>query len=156
VPLHLHRGLGLVLYGTGTLAVVVLGTVSTVWNATSGRIIATVVTALGSLAVAAFLATVTHAMLWPNLTVTESGIRGRVSVARAVDLAWEDVTIDVDVDDPPGTLRLQLGTDTFTLSTRSWVGFEEFVLLVSASWTASERLTPAARREIARLFGFDE
>ncbi|MEP6648987.1 MAG: hypothetical protein ABJA74_03625 [Lapillicoccus sp.] len=108
-------------------------------------------TAVVVLVITAFLGIVTHALVWPALTVSASGVSGQMALGRPVDIAWEDVTIDVDDDAAPGTLRLDVGAESVSVSSRSWVGFGDFVWLVCVTPAAAVRLTPAARREVVRL-----
>jgi hypothetical protein len=151
VRLHLHRGVGWGLYGTATVVMLVLVLIGTVANVQSGRIwVAAVVAAVG-LAVTAFLALVTQAMVVPELTVSAAGVSGRVSRGSTVDAEWDEVTIDVGSPAQPGTIRLLIGAESVSVSAQSWVGFGELIVLVGSTPDATARLTPAARREVLRL-----
>jgi hypothetical protein len=156
VRLHLHRGIGWGVYGVVTVVVFLLVLVGTVANLTSGRIVTAVVVAVVGLAVTGFLAVVTHALVVPALTAAAAGVSGRMPRGNTVDVGWDEVTIDVDDDVPPGTLRLDVGEESVALSARSWVGFGRFVSLVVNTPDAAARLTPAAQREVNRLLRIEE
>lgn len=150
VQLHLHRGIGFGIYGTATVAVFVLVVLGTVDDAADGRYLMAAVIALAGLALTAFLAVVTHAMVWPALTVDTAGVRGRMPRGRRVDAAWDAVGLDVD-DTAPGRIRLDVGGESVEVTSRSWVGFRDFVVLLGTTPQAAARLSPAARREVFRL-----
>ena len=104
----------------------------------------------------AFLGLITDAMVRPGLTVTATGIGGRMPRGRPIRVGWEDVTIDADPDAAPATLRLDIGEASVSISARAWQGFTDFVLLVYHTPRASTRLTPGGRREVLRLLRVDE
>ena len=151
VRLHLHRGIGWGVYGVATVVVFALVVVGAVEYLSSGRIVMAAVVAVVGLAVTGFLAVVTHALVVPDLIVTAAGISGRMPRGNTVDAGWDEVTIDVDEDVPPGTVRLDVGEESVSLSARSWVGFGRFLHLVAATREAAARLTPTAQREVNRL-----
>ena len=153
VRLHLHRGIGWGLYGTATVAVFALVLAGTVAALQSGKIITAAVLAVVGLALTAFLAVVTHAMVAPALTVRATGVSGRLPRGKPIDVRWDDVLVDVDDTAGPGALRLSLGDHSVSVSARSWIGFRELVVLLASTPEATARLTPAARREVARLLG---
>jgi hypothetical protein len=156
VQLHLHRGIGWGVYGVATVVVCVLVLVGAVAYLRSGRILMAVVVAVVGLAVTGFLALVTHALIVPALTATAGGVSGRMPRGNTVDAGWDEVTIDVDEDVPAGTLRLDVGDESVSLSAKSWVGFGRFLDLVVGTPDAAARLTPAARREVRRLLRIEE
>jgi hypothetical protein len=153
VRLHLHRGIGWGVYGAATLFVFVLVLIGATSYLLSGRFVMAAVTAVVGLALTAFLAVVTHAMITPSLTVTADGIRGRMPRGNTVDARWDEVTIDVDDDVPPGTIRLGVADESVSINARAWSGVRDFVILVARTPHAADRLTPAALQEWLRLLG---
>lgn len=156
VQLHPHRGIGWGIYGAATVLVFVLVMTGTVANLLDGRILQAVAVAVAGLAVTGFLAVATHALVVPALTATAAGVSGRMPRGHTVDVGWDEVTIDVDEDVPPGTVRLDVGAESVSVSARSWVGFGRFVRLVAGTPEAAARLTPAAQREVNRLLRVEE
>ena len=155
VRLHPHRGFGWGVYGTLTAFVLVLVVLGTTSYVLSARYVMAAVTAVAGLALAGFLAVLTHALVVPALTVDASGIRGRTPRGTRVDVDWDEVTVDVDAD-RPGRIRLVLGAETVPVDPRSWVGVTDLVVLVAGTPQARDRLTPAALREWMRLLGVPE
>lgn len=155
VRLHLNRGIGWGLYGTLTAVVFVLVLAGTVTNLSAGRIWSAAVIAVVGLALTAFLAVLTHAMVVPLLTATAAGVSGRTPRNGRVDVGWDEVAIDVDDEAQPGAIRLVIGDESVSINAGSWVGFREFVVLVASTPSAVARLTPAARREVIRLLKLD-
>ena len=151
VRLHLHRGIGWGVYGTATVAVLVLVVLGAVSYLTSGRFVMAAVVTVFGLGAAGFLALVTHSIVVPDLTATAAGVSGRMPRGNRVDAAWDAITVDVDDTRPPGTFTLGVGDESVAVSGRSWVGFEPFLLLVGSTPTALARLTPAALQEVIRL-----
>jgi hypothetical protein len=154
VRLHPHRGIGWGVYGVAAVAVLS-------WPApraylSSGRIVMGVVVAVVGLALTGFLAVVTHALVVPALTATAAGVSGRMPRGNTVDVGWDQVTIDVDEGVSPGTVRLDVGEESVSVSARSWVGFGRFLHLVAGTPDAAARLTPAAQREVNRLLRIEE
>jgi hypothetical protein len=115
-----------------------------------------VVVAVVGLALTGFLAVVTHALVVPALTATAAGVSGRMPRGNMVDVGWDQVTIDVDEGVSPGTVRLDVGEESVSVSARSWVGFGRFLHLVAGTPDAAARLTPAAQREVNRLLRIEE
>jgi hypothetical protein len=157
VQLHLNRRIGWGLYGTVTAVVFVLVVVGTVFNVQNGRFWIAAVLALVGLAMTAFLVVVTRAMVVPGLTVTASGISGRLAQGGPIDAPWDAVTIDADeedrTEDPAhSSIRLTAGERSVSINPRSWVGFTDFVVLVVGTPAARSRMTPAAKLELVRLF----
>lgn len=151
VRLHPHRGIGWGVYGVATVVVFVLVLLGAAANLSSGRILTAVVVAVVGLALTGFLGVVTHALVVPALIATATGVSGRMPRGGAVDVGWDQVTIDVDEGVSPGTVRLDVGDESVSVSARSWVGFGRFLLLVAGTPDAAARLTPAAQREVNRL-----
>jgi hypothetical protein len=143
-------------YGIATIVVFVLVLLGAAAYLSSGRIGMAVVVAVVGLAVTGFLAVVTHALVVPALTATAAGVSGRMPRGNTVDAGWDEVTIDVDEDVPPGVVRLDVGEESVSLNARSWVGFGRFLHLVTATPEAAARLTPAAQREVNRLLHLEE
>jgi hypothetical protein len=113
------------------------------------------VIAVVGLPLTAFLALLTYSIVVPSLTVSAARVSGRLSWRGRVDADWHEITIDVVDEAPPGTLQLEIGEDSMSISGRSWVGFREFVVLVASTPQAAARLTPAARTEVRRLLRID-
>jgi hypothetical protein len=155
VQLHLHRGVGWGLYGTATAVVLALVLAGVAANLSSGELVIACVIGVVGLALTAFLAFLTYSIVTPLLIATEDGIRGRLSRRGRVDAYWDEVTIDVDDNALPGTIRLDIGEESVSVSGRSWVGFGEFVLLVASTPQAAVRLTQPARDELSRLLHID-
>ncbi len=155
VQLHLHRGVGWGLYGTATAVVLALVLAGVAANLSSGELVIACVIGVVGLALTAFLAFLTYSIVTPLLIATEDGIRGRLSRRGTVDAYWDEVTIDVDDNALPGTIRLDIGEESVSVSGRSWVGFGEFVLLVASTPQAAVRLTQPARDELSRLLHID-
>jgi hypothetical protein len=150
VEMHLNRGIGIV-YGAVT-AVVLLLVLGGGWlYLSSGRILMAVVAAAVGLALVGFLTAVTAAMLLPALIVDRTGVRGRTARGSRVAAGWGDITLDVDDDAAPGTIRMNLDGASLSLSGRSWRGFRDFVILVAGTPAAASRLTQPAREEVLRL-----
>jgi hypothetical protein len=150
VRLHLHRGIGWGFYGTAAALMLLVGLFVPPGYLRDGRWWMAGLTAAAALALALFFAILTYAMVVPELTATAAGISGRMPRAGAVEVAWEGVTIDVDEDALPGTIRLDLGEESVSVNPRAWVGFEPFVGLVCGTPRAAARMTPAARHAVAR------
>lgn len=150
VRLHLHRGIGAI-YGVVAAAVLTLTLLSVVEYASSGGVWMAVVTVVVGLALTTFLAVLTLALVLPELNASATGITGRTAWGKTVDVTWRGVTVDVDDEDPPGTLRLDMGGQPMSIDGRSWVGFRDFVILMGCAPYAASQLTPAARSEVARL-----
>ena len=87
----------------------------------------------------------------PDLTATAAGISGRMPRGNRVDAGWDDIAVDVDDTRAPGTFTLTVGDASVSVSGRSWVGVEPFLLLVGGTPAALARLTPAALQEVIRL-----
>ena len=104
----------------------------------------------------AFLAVLALALLVPGLAVRPTGVTGHLGPTRWVDVGWDEVSVDVPENAPPGRLRLDLADDSVAIDVQSWAGFRAFVLLVARTPNAARRLTPAARGEIARLLGSED
>ena len=155
VQLHLHRGIGWGIYGTATTVVLVLVLAGAVSNLSSGRLVTGAVIAIVGLPLSAFLALLTYSIVVPSLTVNAARVSGRLSWRGRIDVDWNEITIDLDDEAPPGTLRLSLGEESVSVSGRSWVGFREFIILVASTPQAAVRLTPAARTEVRRLLHID-
>jgi len=155
VQLHLHRGVGWGLYGTATAVVLALVLAGVAANLSSGELVIACVIGVVGLALTAFLAFLTYSIVTPLLIATEDGIRGRLSRRGRVDAYWDEVTIDVDDNALPGTIRLDIGEESVSVSGRSWVGFGGFVLLVASTPKAAARLTQPARDELSRLLHID-
>ena len=85
-------------------------------------------------------------MLRTALVADASGLRGRTPKGRLLDVGWEDVAIDSDQE----TVTLEIGPETLRLSGGGWVGFDDFLDVVSRTPAAAARLTPAAREEVIR------
>jgi hypothetical protein len=155
VQLHLHWGIGWGIYGTATTVVLVLVLAGAVSNLSSGRLVTGAVIAIVGLPLSAFLALLTYSIVVPSLTVNAARVSGRLSWRGRIDVDWNEITIDLDDEAPPGTLRLSLGEESVSVSGRSWVGFREFIILVASTPQAAVRLTPAARTEVRRLLHID-
>lgn len=151
VRLHLNRAIGWGLYGTLTAATFVIGMLGTATNLRSGRLWIAGLIAIAALAVSGFLAVVTHALVWPELIATAVGIAGRMPRGGTIEAGWSEVTIDVDTDAGPGTLRLDIHAESVSVSAQTWIGFDGFVRLLGNTPQAAARLTPAALREVTRL-----
>ena len=152
VWLHPHRGVGACY---GALAVVVLAIVvlALVTYLSSGRFLMAVATTVGGLGVTAFLAVLALALLVPGLEVRPTGLTGRLAAGRQINVGWDEVSVDMPENAPPGWLRLDVAGHCVEVDVRSWAGFREFVLLVASIPDAARRLTPEARGEVARLLG---
>jgi hypothetical protein len=124
-------------------------------NLSSGRLVMAGVIAVFGLPLSAFLALLTYSIVVPSLTVSPTRVSGRLSWRGRVDADWNEITIDVVDEAPPGTLRMEIGKESVSVSGRSWVGFREFVVLVASTPQAAARLTPAARTEVMRLLQID-
>jgi hypothetical protein len=155
VQLHLHRGIGWGLYGTATAVVLALVLAGVTANLSSGDLLIAGVIGVVGLALTAFLAFLTNSIVTPSLIATADGISGRLSRWGRVDADWDEVTIDVDDNALPGTIRLDIGEESVSVSGRSWVGFGGFVLLVASTPKAAARLTQPARDELSRLLHID-
>lgn len=155
VQLHLHRGVGWGLYGTATAIVLVLVLAGIASNLSSGSIVIAGVLALAGLPFTAFLGFLTYSMVVPLLIIDGQGISGRLSLAAQVNADWNEISIDVDDEAPPGTIRLHIGEQSVSVSGRSWIGFKEFIVLVASTPRAAAQLTSAARRELSRLLQID-
>ena len=155
VQLHLHRGIGWGVYGTATTVVLVLVLAGAASNLSSGRLVMGAVIAVVGLTLSAFLALLTYSIVVPSLTVNAARVSGRLSWRGRIDVDWNEITIDVDDEAPPGTLRLKIGEESVSVSGLSWVGFREFIVLVASTPRAAARLTPAARTEVRRLLHID-
>jgi hypothetical protein len=141
VQLHLHRGIGWGFRGLQRLLlVIVLAGVGS--NLTSGRLLMAGVIAVVELPLTAFLALLTYSIVVPSLTVSAARVSGRLSWRGRVDADWHEITIDVDDEVPPGTLRLGIGEESVSVSGRSWVGFREFVVLVASTPHAAAHFDP--------------
>jgi hypothetical protein len=151
VRLHLHRGVGWGLYGTATAVMLPVGVLLTALYLRAGRWWMAGLCAVVGLGLTLFLAGLTFAMVRPALTVTAGGIGGRTPRGSTVEAHWDEVTIDVDEDAFPGTIRLDIGEESMSLHERAWIGFMDFVGLVSSTPHAAARMTPAAREEVVRL-----
>lgn len=151
--LHLHRGYGWGLYGTLTAVVGVVALLATARYVSAGEFIFAGVMALGGVVVAGFLGIVTYAIVWPELTASTHGVQGRMCWGRTFDGSWSEITIDVDEGAEAHTLRLELGQQSVSINAQTWMGFNDFVVLVASSAHASARLTPEARAEVLRMFG---
>ena len=156
VHLHLHRGVGWGFYGTATVLVLVLVLAGIGFNLANGRYLSALAITVGGLAMTGFLGVLTYAMVMPSLTLTPSGVRGRMPHGSRVDVGWDAVTVDVEEEARPGELRIAIGDESATVSARQWIGFAEFVVLLSSTPAAAARLTPAARHEAVRLLGIVE
>jgi hypothetical protein len=151
VQLHLHRGIGWGIYGTATTVVLLLVLAGAATNVSNGRLLIAGVIVVVGLTLTAFLAFLTYSMVMPALTASATGISGRLSWRDRVDADWNSITIDFDDETSPGTMRLDIGEESVSVSGQSWVGFEEFISLLGSTPPAAARLTPAARREVTRL-----
>jgi hypothetical protein len=151
VELHLHRGVGWGLYGTVTAVVLVLVLAGAATNLSSGRLLIAGVIVVVGLPLTAFLAFLTSSIVAPSLIVSATRVTGRLSWSRSVDAGWTEITIDIDDTAPPGTIRLDVGNESVSVSSRSWLGFKEFLVLVSSTPHAAARLTQPARDELSRL-----
>lgn len=107
------------------------------------------------LSLSAFLALLTYSIVVPSLTVNEARVSGRLSWRGRIDVDWNEITLDVDDEALPGTLRLKIGEESVSVSGRSWVGFGEFIVLVASTPQAADRLTPPPRTEMRRLLQID-
>ena len=152
MQLHLHRGIGWGVYGAATVLVFVLVLIGATSYAFSGRFVMAGVTAVVGLALTAFLAVITHAMVTSALTVTAAGVRGRMPRGTRVDAGWDEVVVDVDAD-RPDAIRLDVGGESVSINGRSWSGVRDFVILVASTPHAADRLTPAALQVWLRLLG---
>ena len=153
VRLHLHRGWGWGLYGSLTVVVVVVAVLTVRRYLIEGDLALAGVATVGGLAAGGLLGVLTYSIVWPELTASARGIRGRLCGGQTIDADWDAITIDVDDDAEPGTLRLDLAPEPVSISRRSWIGFDRFVVLVDSSADAASRLTPEARRAVLRMFG---
>jgi hypothetical protein len=124
-------------------------------NLSSGRLVMGAVIAVVGLTLSAFLALLTYSIVVPSLTVNAARVSGRLSWRGRIDVDWNEITIDVDDDAAPGTLRLKIGEESVSVSGLSWVGFREFIVLVASTPQAAARLTPTARTEVRRLLHID-
>lgn len=150
VEMHLSRSIGMIY--CAVTAVVLLPVLAGIGAyLSSGRPLMALVAAVVGLAVVGVLATVTAAMILPALTVDRTGVRGRTARGNRIAAGWEDVSLDVDDNAAPGTIRMQLEGESLSLSGRSWFGFRDFVILVAGTPAAASRLTPPARAEVVRL-----
>lgn len=150
VEMHLSRSVGMI-YCVVTAVVLLLVLAGIGAYLGSGHLLMALVAAVVGLAVVGFLATVTAAMILPALTVDRTGIRGRTARGKRIAAGWEDVTLDVDGNAAPGTIRIHLEGESLSLSGRSWFGFRDFVILVAGTPAAASRLTQPARAEVIRL-----
>lgn len=148
--MHLNRTFGAV-YGAVTAVLSLLVVAGVAAYLSSGRILMAIVTATVGLALAAFLAVVSAAMLLPALSVDRRGVRGRTARGAELAAGWAEITLDAGEDAAPGTLRMTLNGESLSLSGRSWSGFRDFVILVAGTPVAAGRLTPPAQAEVARL-----
>jgi hypothetical protein len=155
VQLHLHRGIGWGIYGTATTVVLLIVLAGAATNLSSGRLLIAGVIVVAGLSLTAFLGFLTYSMVIPALTASAAGVSGRLSWRGRVDADWNAIIIDVDDETPPSTIRLDIGEESVSVSGRSWVGFEEFIILLGSTPHAAARLTPAARREVSRLLQID-
>jgi hypothetical protein len=155
VRLHLHRGIGWGLYGTATTVLLVIVLAGAASNLSSGRLVTGAVIAVVGLSLTAFLGLLTYSIVVPSLTMNAARVSGRLSWRGRIDVDWNEITIDVDDEAPPGTFRLKIGEESVSVSGRSWVGFKEFIVLVASTPRAAAQLTPAARREVRRLLQID-
>lgn len=155
VHLHPHRAPG-VLYLVLAVAVGVVVVLGLVSYLSSGRFGSAAVTLVVGLGVTAFVGGLALAILVPGLDLDGERVRGRVAVRTTVDVGWDEVVVDVDDDSPRGRFRLDLGATSLTVDARSWTGFGEVVLLLASTPAPGRRLTPAARREVARLLQLDD
>jgi membrane protein implicated in regulation of membrane protease activity len=150
VEMHLNRGIGII-YCAVTAVVLLLVLAGIGAYLSSGRLLMALVAAGVGLAVAGFLAMVTAAMLLPALTLDRTGVRGRTARGNRIAAGWGDITLDVDENAAPGTIRMNLDGASLSLSGRSWLGFRDFVILVAGTPAAASRLTQPARAEVVRL-----
>ena len=139
VQLHLHRGIGWGLYGTATTVVLVIVLAGVGSNLSSGRLLMAGVIAVVGLPLTAFLALLTYSIVVPSLTVSAARVSGRLSWRGRVDADRHEITIDVVDEAPPGTLRLEIGEESVSVSGLSWVGFREFIVLVASTPQAAAR-----------------
>ncbi len=156
VRMHLNRRMGWGLYGTVTVAVLVLVVVGAVAAEQSGRLWMAAVLVVVGLPMTAFLAVVTAAMVLPELNLTAAGVSGRTARGTAFDAPWSEVTIDADEEDKVEesghcTIRMTIGEQSMSINNGSWVGFMEFIPMVVGTPEARSRLTPAAKLELVRL-----
>lgn len=91
-----------------------------------------------------FFARVSLPMLRTRLTADAAGVRGRAPDDRVVDVGWAAVEVDADGD----FLVLRIGGEDIRLSPGAWVGFRDFIALLSLLPDAARRLTPAARTDV--------
>jgi hypothetical protein len=91
------------------------------------------VIAVFGLPLSASLALLTYSMVVHSLTVSPTRVSGRLSWRGRVDADWNEITIDVVDEAPPGTLRMEIGKESVSVSGRSWVGFREFSVLVAGT-----------------------
>lgn len=153
--LHLHRGPGVIYVAIAV--VVALIAVSAVFTYVSRRefLFGAVLLIVG-LGISALVGWFGLSILAPQLNVNGERIMGRITLNQTVDVPWSEVVIDVDDDSPRGQFRLDLGPDSITVDISSWDGFGNFVLLLASLSVAANRLTPAARTEVARLLQLDD
>lgn len=150
VEMHLSRTIGII-YCVVTTVVLLLVLAGVGASLGGGHLLATLVTAVVGLAVVGFLTTVSAAMVLPALTVDGNGVSGRTVRGRRIAAEWGGITLDVDDNAAPGTIRMDLAGESLSLSGRSWFGFRDFVILVAGTPAAAGRLTQPARVEVVRL-----
>lgn len=141
--LRLQRGPSLV-YGVLAVGLLGLGVLVPVSYLRSGRWVMAIV-CLALLLLGWFFARLSLLMLRTRLTADTAGVRGRTPADQVVDAGWVAVDIDADGD----FLLLRIGGEDVRLSAGAWIGFWDFVALLSLVPDATRRLTPAARAEVA-------
>ncbi|HYP45132.1 MAG TPA: hypothetical protein VEQ66_08055 [Propionibacteriaceae bacterium] len=154
VWLHPHRGAG-ASYAALATVVLVIVVPTVISNLVRGWLLLALAATVGGIAVTGLLAVLALALLLPGLDVRATGLTGRLGARRRVDVGWDEVTVDVSEEAPPGRLRLDVADDAVEVDVHSWAGFRAFVLLVISTPAANRRLTPAARGEITRLLGVE-
>ena len=141
--LHLRRGPGLA-YGVLALVLLTLGVVVPVSYLLAGRWVMAAVCLL-LLLLGWFFARVSLPMLRTRLTADADGVRGRTPDDQVVDVGWATVDLDADGD----FLVLRIGTEDIRLSAEAWAGFADLIGVLSLVPSATRRLSPAARTEVA-------
>ena len=156
VTAHLHprRGPG-VTYLSIAIVVGIIAILGVIGNISSGAIGFAVILAIIGILATVIMGWLGLTIIVPRLDVDGERISGRVGVNKPVDLDWSEVVVDIDDESPRGQFQLTLGEASITIDIRSWDGFSDFVLLIASTPVPARRLTPVARREVARLLQLD-
>lgn len=153
--LHPHRGPGVTYLAIAVVVgvVVLLGVIG---NLSSGQLGFAVILAIVGLLTTVIMGWLGLTIVVPRLDVDSERITGRIGVNETIDLDWSEVVVDIDDDSPRGQFRLDLGQASISINLRSWAGFSDFVILIASASVPARRLTPVARREVARLLRLDD